>query len=359
MTWQDPHSLYNVLGFKMVEIVLFACTYDFHSYAFDDFIHMDHVTVIPAYPFRIGGFRYRLWNIYRSFAGKSENFSGNWLQRTLHKKGIKKDSDVAFCFVDSAFEYYSRDFVDWLRRTYIKSKQYVICLNSIEGDRGKKILERVRGFDAVFSFDSSDCSRYGWRFFWGLMPTIDKSWFRIVPAEGSRESECDLCFIGADKGRYEELKTLYIRLSGDGLRCRFLLRTDREAEDETDRAIILRESIPFREVLRMEDSSAVLLDYGFLKTGEQGFTLRIMDAVGLGKSMITTNQNLLKCPIYDSEKAAVIHDLDEITPEMIRTLEDGTVSEYKNTEIFSACHIIESIAEDFRAAGDQRKAEST
>ena len=284
-------------------------------------------------------------NLHRGITGRTDNFSRVWYPAMLDFQRYPADQKIAFCFFDSAYELYNRGFLHWLRCKYKKSRIYAFVLNPLCGDIEKsKYLNSE--CDKVFSHDIYDCSRYGFTHFYGLMPTSEACFkFPIV------ETQYDICFIGRDKGRYPEIKNLYKTLSENGLRCLFYILTDILVEDKWDSAICQKQPLKFSQVLQMEASAEILLDYTFVKGGEQGPTLRVMDAVGLNRGIISNNRYLKTIPIWNEDKICLIDQLEDITPQMIQFLIQNKCVSYKHKEIFSGLNLLSDIESDMLAIG--------
>lgn len=224
---------------------------------------------------------------------------------------------------------------------YPNSKSYVFILNPLCDDKDK-VAYYKEVCDGIYSHDRYDCPKYNLRFFYGFMPTKQNAFTYPV-----KQNEYDLCFVGRDKGRYSQIKSLYKRLSDAGIRCRFYVLTDRKPEDQYDQAICKTKRISFIETLDIEASSSILLDYTFVAGGMQGFTLRVMDAVGMEKKIISNNNSLKEAPIWNDNNMSVVNSLDDITPSFVKELLEKKKLKFAHKEIFSPLRVIADIKHDF------------
>lgn len=305
-----------------------------------DFQDMENVTFIEPYSFGGKVLWKKLCNLHRRITRKTDNFSRVWYPAMLDFHRYSADEQIAFCFFDSAYELYNRGFLFWLKKKYPNSKIYTFVLNPLCGDL-KKSKYLTSTCDMVFSHDVYDCSRYGFTHFYGLMPTREGI-YRFPQSE----IQYDICFIGRDKGRYQEIKKLYISLSKAGIRCLFYVLTDTPIQDEYDAVLCQTQTLSFSQVLQMEASAEILLDYTFVKGGQQGPTLRVMDAVGLNRGIISNNKYLRKIPIWSDKRICLIDQLTDIKPEMIQNLLLNKDNLYQHKQIFSGLNLLSAIEHD-------------
>lgn len=298
--------------------------------------------VILIEPYSFGG---DIWkkacNLHRNLTHKTDDFSRVWYRAFLDFHKFQKYEKIAFCFLDSSFELYNKNFIRWLKGKYPNSKNYVFILNPLCDDIDKLTYYKSV-CDGVYSHDSYDCRKYDLKFFYGFMPTKQNTF--IYPKE---TETYDLCFVGRDKGRYLQIKELYKRLSDAGIRCRFYVLTDKTPVDQYDQKICQTKRLSFMETLSIESSASILLDYTFVANGEQGFTLRVMDSVGMDKKMISNNKSLMEAPIWNDNNISIVNSLDEITPTFVRTLLYKKRESFNGREIFSSVQVLRSIERDF------------
>lgn len=328
----------------MIQYVVFKHSFDYCGYMCSDFQNLENVVFVEPYSFGRRVLWKKLCNLHRRITGRTDNFSRVWYPAMFDFQRYPAEQKIAFCFFDSAYELYNRGFLHWLKSKYKNSKIYAFVLNPLCGDL-KKSEYLNSECDKVFSYDIYDCSRYGFTHFYGLMPTLE-GYFDFPKVE----VQYDICFIGRDKGRYQEIKHLYKTLSESGIRCLFYILTDTSIGDEWDFAICQTQPLKFSQVLQMEASAEILLDYTFVKGGEQGLTLRVMDAVGLNKGIISNNKYLKTIPIWNEEKIRLIDQLEDITPQMIQDLVQKKGVSYMHKEIFSGLTLLSDIESDILAS---------
>lgn len=102
-----------------------------------------------------------------------------------------------------------------------------------------------------------------------------------------------------------------------GIRCKFYVLTDKQVEDEYDQEICNTRRFTFSETLALESLVKVLLDYTFVDNGMQGFTLRVMDAIGIGKKIISNNRTLIDSLVWSGRNISIVYSSDDIDLSLI------------------------------------------
>ena len=151
----------------------------------------------------------------------------------------------------------------------------------------------------AYSWDKADCDSYGLAY---CKPSFDVS---IMPQLS--EINYDVCFIGADKGRYKIIRDLraifdkyhfksYIRVTPD---FKFLKRLHSYYSD----------SIPYDEYLRVVSSSKCIID--LVQKGQIGTTMRVMEALFSGKKLISNNVHLAEYDFYHPDNIFILGKDDD------------------------------------------------
>lgn len=141
----------------------------------------------------------------------------------------------------------------------------------------------------TWSFDKSSAERHS-------LPSNTQFLFKSQVRQ--LEPETDVFFIGKDKGRADDIRRLEEQLQGQGL------STDIRISSESSTWI------PYRDVIELSAKSRAILD--IVQEGQEGLTLRAMEALFLGVKLITNN--------------AAIREEQEYPQEMVFLL-DGNVGE--------------------------------
>ena len=156
-----------------------------------------------------------------------------------------------------------------------------------------KIAQRT---NRVFTFDESDCRKYGLRL---------NSQFFYRDRDKKTELEYDLYFVGLDKGRYATVSKLYHFLKNNGLCPRFDMLRDPTKNYKNDE--FLRSNlIEYDTVLDNINRSKAVLD--LCKDGQSGLTYRAMEAIFYDKKIVTNNENYIKYPFYSPKSIYILQN---------------------------------------------------
>lgn len=162
----------------------------------------------------------------------------------------------------------------------------------------KKVPERVE----LWSFSLTDCRRYGLRhntqFFFDCLVDVANASRLRAPAVPPR-----VLFIGRDKGRAETLYELGRQLKDAGAAVDLHI-----TPDETGKFRVLQEQlIPYEQVIDLSKDADVLLDFN--NDPESGLSMRCMEALFMGKKLITNNREILEADFYEPANIYVLgHD---------------------------------------------------
>ena len=233
------------------------------------------------------------------------------------------DKSKPFCFVmDRRFLGLLNDgFYNTVKKSMPKSEIVVLFTDLIRHE--KKLeqiitnLDKEKCVDLVYSFDPVEAEKYGVRF--SNIPASDFS------ARFKEEEEWDVVFLGRKKDRIDTIIQVWNNLSSRGLRTAFfLLDVSKEEQSSYPSGINFIDWISYDEYLRIESKSKVVLE--IIQSGSSGNTLRVNEAIVLGKKLLTNNPHLKNNILFDPNKMFVFDDPadipDEFFSEDTRTYSD-------------------------------------
>lgn len=173
-------------------------------------------------------------------------------------------------------------------------------------------------FDRVYSFQKSDCEKYGFAYTNQIYSKADMTEFE------SGEKESDIYYIGAEKGRMKDIYAMYDFLSRKGFKCEFTVvvkKKDLETYRQNYQGIdFTTERIPYSEILKKINKTKCILE--LCQKGQDGLTMRFYEALFYNKYLITNNVSAKEHPYFDDRYMQVIksvHDIEvsKIKPEEI------------------------------------------
>lgn len=174
---------------------------------------------------------------------------------------------------------------------------------------------RAKGFER-WSFEQRDCDKFGMRFNTQFMfSEVGLIGKRVVP-------DVDFFFFGADKGRSGELVRLASAAEELGFTHRFrVVRDVTSPGGQRDQRLEWCSPAPYGVVLEEAARGRVVVD--FVQHGQSGMTLRVLEALFLGRKLLTNNVDIIDSPVYDRKRVFVwgVDDIREL-PAFLRTTVD-------------------------------------
>ena len=193
-------------------------------------------------------------------------------------------------------------YIKKLKRKYPNKHIIFWCWNRISADKIDEI-EQIKKMVDVWSYSLDDCRRFNLKYntqfyFDSLIPeTVGKN--RENEKSHSRPKAL---FIGREKkAREKVLKKVFSDLEAEGVEVEAYISKGRSGKYKYS----LREKlIHYRDVIERSRDADVLIDcYG---TDKAGCSLRAMEAMFLGKKLITDNLSLADYDFYDSHNIYII-----------------------------------------------------
>lgn len=169
---------------------------------------------------------------------------------------------------------------------------------NIVADKASMNPEVLRKYGCqVYSWDTEDCKKYGLTY---SRACYDKD---FLPSE-KLMIEYDLCFIGADKGRYRLIKKLrdYAQVHG-------LLFYSRVCPNKNFLSWIhtyYAKPIPYQEYLDITHRSCCIVD--FVQKGQSGTTMRTMEAIFSGEKLVSNNPYLKQMDFYHPANIFIVEN---------------------------------------------------
>ena len=143
----------------------------------------------------------------------------------------------------------------------------------------------------MWSFDPEDCRKYGLNF-------NTTYYFKDLKLPVSFSKEYDVFFCGINKGRKNKLNEIQAILAKNSITSFFYL---------VDEELPVSERLPrlqYKEYLSKLSNANAILD--ILQDGQQGMTLRVMEALFFNKKLITNQSLIAKEDFYNSNNIFII-----------------------------------------------------
>lgn len=155
---------------------------------------------------------------------------------------------------------------------------------------GAKMVANAKKLMPVFSFDHNDCRDYGLEYR-SMVYSSDV----IKALTPNNKPAYDVFFLGWTKDRSKQIEMLYNEVFKGNFKCLFILVGDEDRVVD-DSIIYTTQRIPYSEYLEYVQNSKAILDIP--QEGQEGLTIRNVEALFLNKKMITTNKNVVNYDLY-------------------------------------------------------------
>lgn len=198
------------------------------------------------------------------------------------------------CTVDSAIIKFLRkkfskaELIYWFRNSlgtidYVAAKERNLCI--------------ARNYDRVLSFDKSDCEKYGFNYI--------ENCYSIDKTIQNHSIDFDMIFLGTDKSRYDLLMSIIKRT--EELNWNNFIRIYSYTRKKTK--YITHSFMDYREYLEVLVRSRAVLDI-VDESYQNGYSLRVFEALFYKKKLITNHQMIKKEPFYNSNNIFIFNAND-------------------------------------------------
>lgn len=152
----------------------------------------------------------------------------------------------------------------------------------------------------TFTFDRGDAERFGFRFAGQV--------FRAFPVTATT-ADYDISYVGSEKGREAEVNAICEEADREGLSRKIMIFPARESHLDKYPALKgcgISSRVSYTDNLELVCRSRCLLD--ILQDGQQGVTLRMLEAMYLGKKLITNNPRVKEEEFYNPANIYILGD---------------------------------------------------
>ncbi len=260
-----------------------------------------------------------------------------WLKYYDLLKRIK-DYEVML-IVDTALFDISNRMLMHFRKKNPKLKKGLLVINTMNKNSYffRTIKDKIfdNPWDTVFTYDSGDAEKYGWRFEGFHYYSVD------TEVEQKNVIDTDAVFIGAlVGGRNELIEQTSSVLCQNGVNCNFICFSwdDPSTWKGIPGIKYLSTTIPYKEALETTLRSNCVIE--ILQEMQRGPSLRFFEAVCYNKKLLTTNENIVNFPFYNPHYMKIFHKPEDIDINWIIKREN---IDYGYHGEFSPVHLIDSI----------------
>lgn len=163
-------------------------------------------------------------------------------------------------------------------------------------------IQKLKKYYSIYTFDKMDADKYKFQF------KNQLCYNQILTNTQANKNECDIYFVGRDKGRYKYIKELYDKFSKYA-KCNFNIIKDNSTPENTSSLLFSQKIDFFTNISNIYSSKAIL---EVTQSNQGGVTMRILEALISKHKVITNNKNIEREAFY-SPKNIFIIDKDNET----------------------------------------------
>lgn len=160
------------------------------------------------------------------------------------------------------------------------------------------VPEKYRHLCECWSFDPDNCEKYGYM-------KNNQFYFEKLDCNSKKMIQYDAFFVGVDKGRYELVEQIYIKVTNCGKRMFMGIVADKNS-------VLSRKYIKpldYDIIIEYIQKSNCIVDV--VQKNQDGITLRVLEALFFEKKLITTNVGIEQYPFYNSDNILIWNNQTE------------------------------------------------
>lgn len=246
-------------------------------------------------------------------------------------------TDYYIIFVNNSVQKTDAAYINQLSKK--KNVHFILLLLDSYHDLSDNLKRQINAvsFENIFSFQKSDCDKYGFIY-------TNTIYSRAEDVKLNRSFTSDLYFLGADKGRMEQIFSLYQQAVSNDLVCDFTVVVPKGKANEYKKRYpgikILSDRVDYLTILDGISQTRCILE--LCQKGQDGLTMRFYEAVFYNKKLLTNNVTALHHPMYNSKYMRLIVDDNTVD---IGFLKNKETVDYQYHDEMSPVHFAEKILE--------------
>lgn len=232
-----------------------------------------------------------------------------WFERCLEGIDVSPDDKVYFLLYESFHLSYSKAFLKYLRRKCPSSKLCYLFLNPVDNYNYIKVKKVSPYLNAIITFNQADAEKYQFMYCEPLP-------YRTPIHKNRKLPKSDLFFVGADKGRLNQLIKIYEKVTSSGLKCDFHIIGVPDDKQEYKNDIVYNRLLTHKEVLERINATKCVLEV--LQNNQNYLSLRTLEAMQYHRKLLTGSITSKKFEFYRPELIQIFSDVDSIDTDFIK-----------------------------------------
>lgn len=225
-------------------------------------------------------------------------------------------ADILFVMDWALVEMDNLEILERCRNNNKNLKIYLYLINQI-GSKDAELRKDVQTFkkmynsykwDKVFSFDKSDCAKYGLHY-------MGFNYYSMKNIKKVSNPTNDLFFVACySSSREKMICDIYNYLTNLGVVCDFHIKLFKEGYDKIIDGVHYmtygEKELLYENCLVKAQNSKCILE--IIRPGQEAPTLRYMEAVCYNKKLLTNNSQITDYPYYNSEYMKCFEKVEDI-----------------------------------------------
>ena len=197
-------------------------------------------------------------------------------------------------------------------------------------------LNKARNeFDLIVSIDTDDCKKYGFYYH----PLVFSSFHGVV----KQMPQSDVYFLGKAKERLQDIIEVFKLLKSYNLKLDFHIVGVKEEQQVYADEIHYIDSMDYGENLQHVIHTKCLLE--IMQKGQIGYTQRAVEAVCLGKKLLTNNPIIKDAPFYKQEFISQFEEYTDIDIAFVNNIPNSEFIDFQYKEKLSPIELLDFIDE--------------
>ena len=235
-----------------------------------------------------------------------------FLDKSIKRK-LDKDDKIIFYFSGTDYYFDANGLFQYIRLNYPNSFLIFALEDRVElyckTYRGFSIQKITTMFDSVVTYNVADSKEYNIRL---APPRLIN--FSFVE-ENSNLPDTDVFFIGQEKGRLEQIFSVFDRCKVLGLKCDFYIIGVPREKQRYVKEIKYNQRLSYQEVIQHAKKTKAIIN--IIQSGGDGITLRDYEAIGLNKILITNGKYIDTTAFYSEKNIVHLDEIESKLPELL------------------------------------------
>lgn len=253
---------------------------------------IEEVILIPHPLQKLKGLKWLLYRVHTSVrVNRRINlpFKSIWakfyIEKSL-KEIIKKAQNPILFFSGDHYGLEEIGFFDYIKGNFPNAKlcyELADIVPLYEKDYKYFSINKLKEkFDVVFTFNKIDAQKYNFILSKPCIPSYDNI------TKDNRIANSDIFFVGRDKGRLNEIISVFEVCSKNGLKCEFYIMGVPHNRQRYSNHIHYNIRLDYLDVLKFVRKTKCVLN--IVQSNSDGLTLRDYEAIGMGKLLISNRK---------------------------------------------------------------------